>query len=40
MHELLVKNDARHNNHEAPQFNYNNNHGVVANNAINLNELS
>ncbi len=40
MYELLVKNDVPHESHMALQFNYNNTHGVVADNAINLNEFS
>jgi len=40
MHELLVKDDAPHKSHQALQFNKDNNHGVVVDYAIILNELS
>jgi hypothetical protein len=40
MYELFVKDDVPHESHMALQFNYNNTHGVVADNAINLNEFS
>jgi hypothetical protein len=35
MYELSVKDDVPHKSHKAPQFNYDNNHGVIVDNAIN-----
>ncbi len=40
MHELLGKDDDPHESHEALQFNKDNNHGVVVDNAVHLIEFS